>query len=244
MLFYAAAAFACEGPGLDALAARDDLDPATTAAGLARLCTNPALRKALRRVPDPWEDVSLAAQTMAWNRACPGGLDALPSGFGPATQGERARLYRSCAVDPTVVTAEEFVLAEGPPVTAIVVAHALKGPDRARRRALVRALLGVPEPQPVAPTEGEARPLEEPAKTAPTVKLAEPVAWPPNAKDPICVVDVEVQADGRFGETVWTSCEERWQAYVLLALEGTLFEPATVGGLPTSGFLRMTFGAQ
>lgn len=242
ILLSLSSALACDGPGLDTLAARDDLDPASTAAALVPLCPNPALKKALKRVPDPWEDVSLASQTLTWNRACPGGLDALPSGFGPATQGERARLYRSCELDPTLVTLEEFVLAPGPPVTAIVLAHSLPTTDRERRRTLVRALLGVREPAPPVADEGATRPLDEPAKTAPVVKLAAKVAWPPNAKDPYCVVDVEVQANGRFGEPVWASCEDEWRAYVLMALEGTLFEPATVAGLPTSGFLRMTFG--
>lgn len=245
VIFFLPSALACDGPGVAALAARDDLTPQSTATGLAAVCTKPALRRALKRYPDPWEDVSLAAQTLAWNRACPGGLDAIPSGFSPATHGERARLYTSCQVDPTLVTQEEFVVASGPPVTAIVLAHTLKSADRPVRRKLVRSLLGVRDPEPEQKQQsGEEPSLEESVKVPPSVKIAEPVAWPPNAEDPYCVVDVEVQSDGRFGEPVWTSCEEEWRAYVLMALEGTLFEPATVGGLPTSGFLRMTFGAK
>lgn len=235
-------ALACESSALQALAARTDLDPTTTAAGLARTCTSPALRKALQRVGDPWEDVSLASRSLGWALACPGGLEAIPEGFGPATPGERSRLYTSCAVDASIVDEESFVRAPGPPVTTVAVLHALTGEPDPVRRAIVHGLLGVRAT--TAPEVQTAVDLarEEPGTAPPTVKIPEPVPWPPNAKDPSCVVDAVVRADGRFGDPVWIACDEKWRFYVLMALEGTLFEPATVRGLPTSGVLRMSFG--
>lgn len=244
----------CDLAALTALAdgLPDDAGTSAVAPALAKACPRPVgWVRALKAPNDPLADQQAATgQVTAWTAACEDGLAALPSGWDPASPGDRLKLWDRCGLDALgLFDASEWMAAEGPPVTTILAAHVLarEGLPRAPRQRLVRALAGIgpaPAPLPQGVTAlGSADPVRavEDGAPASAVLLAD-VPWPPNTDPAVeCVVRVSIVDDGTPGRVEWVRCPEELRTYVGAALEASWFQAAREGGKTVPAVVQLSF---
>lgn len=242
----------CDLAALTALAdgLPDDAGTSAVAPALAKACPRPVgWVRALKAPDDPLADQQAATgQVTAWTAACADGLAALPSGFDPASPGDRLKLWDRCGLDALgLFDPSEWMAAKGPPVTTILAAHVLarEGLPLSPRRRLVRALAGIgPAPAPLpsgVTTLGAVDPAEEDT-SPPTAVLLADVPWPPNTDPSVeCVVRVSIIEDGTPGRVEWVRCPEELRDYVGSALEASWFQVGRKGGQPVPAVVQLSF---
>lgn len=254
MIAWLAAAFACDGPALEALAAELPANPDAAEVGrrIAALCPRPlGLNRALRAPADPDLDVqSAVGQASRWEEACDAGLAVLPDGFAPATSSERGQLWIGCGLAGfEAFDADEWMATTGPAVSVVLLADALRGARIApeARAKLLRAWAGIPDrPAPEVPEVeqlGELDPLDAFRDTAPAraMTLAK-VKWPSDVDpDSTCLVEVEVVEDGSPSAIAWLACPEDLRSYVDSAIEASWFSPGRKKGRSVPGVVRLRY---
>jgi len=256
MWWLLSSALACDSQALVKLAAA--LTPADTPAmvgpRIAALCPRPVgMNRALNKPSDPQLDVqSAVGQVSRWAEVCEGGLDSIPMGFSPATSGERLELWSRCNIGRfEAFDLDEWLATEGPALSVILLADQLErsGVPTEPRVALVRAYAGIPAPSVDVVSEADVQVLGELDPLAgfrdeapPRAVLLAPVTWPPGTEpDAVCLVEVEIAAEGEPSDVDWLVCPEELRSYITSALEASWFQPGRKHNRNKRGSIRLRY---
>ena len=245
MIWLSAALASCDPEALTALADSmpEEPDISYVATGLRAACTRPyAWREALKHPDDLALDLQVAIrQASAWERACPGGMFALPSGITSPSAGARLDLYTRCEFPSNLANPEEFISAPGPVISAVIANQVLHLAPLETRQALVRGLLGLPKHPEVLPE------IDDPfagfrANAKPRIVKLAKVKWPPGVElNMVCTAKIRVLKEGSPQHIKWIDCPQLVRGNVESAILASWFEPGRRNHQPKPGTLTLTF---